>query len=122
MAVLATFPCWVWSRKLDGCLVRRTTRLVSLRWWLSAMAYGVAPMAPIRAFSAVPSGSTVIPLPLLGFCRPDFAILDRRLPAKWKCLAPADLLQIPFPSHCVVTGFLDLESDDLSLADRKSVV
>ena len=30
MAVSATFPCWVRPRKLDGCLVRRTSRLVSL--------------------------------------------------------------------------------------------
>ena len=32
MAVLATFPCWVRPRKLDGCLVRRTSRSVSLQW------------------------------------------------------------------------------------------
>ncbi len=32
MVVSATFPCWVWSRKLDGCLVRRTSCPVSLQW------------------------------------------------------------------------------------------
>jgi len=35
---------------------------------------GAVPMAPIRMFSAVPSGSTMIPLQLLGFCHADFAI------------------------------------------------
>src|SRR5579864_8240872 len=44
------------------------------------MAYGVAPMAPIRTLWAAPSGSTLIPLRLLGFFRADFAILDRRFP------------------------------------------
>ena len=32
VAVSATFPCWVRPRKLDGCLVRRTSRSVSLQW------------------------------------------------------------------------------------------
>ena len=26
------FPCWVWPRKLDGCLAPRTLRSVSLPW------------------------------------------------------------------------------------------
>ena len=36
---------------------------------------------------------------LLGFCHADFAILDQRFPATWKCLAPADSAQIPFPAN-----------------------
>jgi len=70
-----------------------------------SMAYGIAPMVPTRMLSVVPSGSTMISLQLLGFFRADFAILDPRFPATWKCLAPPDLAQIPFPSQCVVPGF-----------------
>jgi hypothetical protein len=78
---------------------------------------GFAPEAVIsdglwrRAYGADPNvlGRTIRldndPLQLLGFCHADFAILDRRLPATWKCLAPADSAQIPFPRQYVVTGF-----------------
>jgi len=69
------------------------------------MAYGAAAMARIRTLSAVPSGSMVIPLQLLGFCHADFAILDRRFPATRTCLAPPDSAEIPFPRQCVVPGF-----------------
>ena len=62
-------------------------------------------MAPIRMFWAVPCGSTMIPSQLSGFCHADFAILDRRLPATRKCLAPADSAESPFPRQCVVPGF-----------------
>src|ERR1700675_4272040 len=76
------------------------------------MACGAVPMAPIRMFSAVPSGSTVIPLQLLGFCHADFAILDRRLPATRKCLAPADSAGIPLP----LLGFC---RGDFAILDRR---
>jgi hypothetical protein len=70
-----------------------------------ALGFAAVAMAPIRILSAVPSGSTVIPLQLLGFCHADFAILDRQLPATRTCLAPADSAEIPFPRQYVITGF-----------------
>ena len=47
----------------------------------------------------------MIPLQSLGFCHADFAILDRRLPATRKCLAPADSAEIPFPANAWYPDF-----------------
>src|ERR1700691_4184264 len=88
------------------------------------MACGAVPTAPIPMFSAVPSGSTMIPLQLLGFCHADFAILDRRLPAR-KCLAPADSAQIPFPRRAGSRPIHYLEYEEiqavLASVDRTTV-